>query len=226
MMQNLRRLFDRAALPFLTEEVIERFGRAFDSDSTGTHLSDILSDIATLGHTDGLPRRTQDLHGGKLQVLSEDILRLLHDRDDLEDGRSIRYEIRALFHSVVHEKGFKIRPLKQSFNDSNIVYRSGRNCDWSAGQVTHIFTGSWTEHQERMSQIFLVVEELAELNASDIHSDVYRRFPAFGARLCYDRVGASKIVTLDSFICQFARKAYRLPDLQQDLVLVFPITKV
>ena len=226
MMQNLQRLFDRASLPFLTEEVIKRFGQAFDSDSDGAHLSGILSDLATSGHTDGLPQKTQYLHGGKPQILDENIRHLLRDRDRLEGNSSVIYETRAPFHSVVHAKGFKIRPAKQSHNDSNVIYRVGRNNRWSAGKVTHIFTGSWTEQQERMSQIFLVVEELAELRTSDIHTDVYRRFPAFGARLCYDRVEASRIITLDSFTCQFARKAYRPPDLQQDLVLVFPITKV
>lgn len=226
MMQNLRRLFDLTALPFLAEDVIKRFGQAFDSDSTGDHLSGILSDLATVGYTDGLPQETQHLYGGKPQVLTEDILHLLHNQGNLEDNSSVCYETRAPFHSMVRAKGFKIRPAKQSRNDSNVVYRVGRNCHWNAGQVVHIFTGSWTEHHERMSRIFLVVEELAELHASDLHADVYRRFPAFGARLCYDRVGTSRVITLDSFVCQFARKTYKPPDLQQDLVLVFPITKV
>ena len=71
-----------------------------------------------------------------------------------------------------------------------------------------------------------MVEELTELHTSNIHVDVYRKFPAFGAHLCYDRIGDRRIITLDSFICQFARKTYWPPDFQQGLVLVFPIMKV
>lgn len=226
MMQNLRRLFDRTTSSPLTEEVIQRFGQVFDSDSTGVRLSDILSDITSFGYTDGLPPKCQDLCGGKPMVLREEILHLLRGHGNPETDRPVHYETTAPFHSAVHTKGFKVCPLERSRKDSNIIYRADREGNWSAGQVTDIFTGSWIEHHQRMSQIFLVVEELAELDPQDIRSDVYRQFPALGARLCYDRVESSRVITLDSFICQFARKAYRPPCLQQDLVLVFPITKV
>lgn len=59
------------------EEVIRHFGQAFDSDSAGDQLSSILSDLAVFGHMDGLSQKTQDLYGGKLQELNEDIFLLL-----------------------------------------------------------------------------------------------------------------------------------------------------
>lgn len=227
MMQNLRRLFDSTSLPFLTDEVIKTFGRTFESDSTGTQISSILSDVASRS-SDGLPQRMQNLYGGKPRAIDEDIRDLLHSQHRFR-GRghdAIYYETKALFHSAIEAKGFKIRPRGSSSNDSNILYRTNGNRDWSAGQVIQIFTGSWTEHKERKSEVFLVVDELAELHPSEIHHDIYRRFPAFKARLCHNRVAGRRVITLDSFLCQFARKAHRSIDPKQDLVLVFPITKV
>ena len=228
MMQNLRRLFESASLPFLTDEVIQAFGRAFDSDPTGEQISGVLSDIAASGNSDGLLQQTQNLHGGKPQAIDEDILHLLYSRDGFRDQEqvSVHYEPRAPFHSAIQAKGFRICPRNNSPNDSNILYRTGENSDWSAGQVTQIFTGSWIECQELKSEVFLVVEELAELHPSELHHDIYRRFPAFKACLCRDQIAGRRVITLDSFLCQFARKMHRSSGLKQDLVLVFPITKV
>lgn len=227
MMQNLRRLFESTSLPFLTDEAIQAFGRAFDSDSTGTQISGVLSDIATSGSSDGLLHQTQNLHGGKPQVIDEDILGLLHSRNRFrgQEHLAVYYEARAPFYSAVQAKGFRICPRNISPNDSNIVYRTSGDGDWSAGQVIQIFTGSWTEHQERKSEIILVVEELAELHSSEVHHNVYRRFPTFKARLCHNRIACRRVVTLDSLLCQFARKIHKSTDFG-DLVLVFPITKV
>ena len=223
MMQNLRRFFDSTSLPFLTDDVIEAFGRAFESNSTGPQISSILSEI-TSGRSADLPQRMQHLHGGKLQPLDEDLLHLL--RDQQQPGCIAVSETRAIFYSTVESKGFKIRPRNSSLNDSNILYRTSSNHSWSAGQVTQIFSCPRTIHQDQKTEVLLVVEELAELRSSEIQSDVYRRFPAFKARLYHDRVTCRRVVTLDSFLCQFARKVHRSHNLGKDLVLVFPITKV
>ncbi|OSD08116.1 hypothetical protein PYCCODRAFT_1358106 [Trametes coccinea BRFM310] len=207
---NLQALIQHSAIRGHLPAFLNTFDKLSGSDRRGTRMEAILqSPHASLDRPHGDTGKrpvTINLDDGVYSALQ---LRLsfgeagAHSRSLPSDTPLSRNAINC---SRIIISGVIYRTRHRSGGDSNVIFKHPTITTPAPGSIDLIFVYERQHGSEKVEETFLAVRRLLDLNADDLKSDPYRKYPRVGGALYYNHFADEILVLRPSdVLCHFAK---------------------
>ncbi|KAI0323532.1 hypothetical protein GY45DRAFT_1264415 [Cubamyces sp. BRFM 1775] len=115
----------------------------------------------------------------------------------------------AKFCATLEISGVHYKPHRRSAGDSNVIFRHPATRQAHPGRIEQIFQQTRRRPGgQEVTETFLVVKQLQELDVADAAKDPYRKYPGVGGCLYYDAYQEKPVVLrVQDVVSHFARTA-------------------
>lgn len=193
MMQNLRTILDRKALPPAIHDIVKEFDKSFGSDVRGTLTSDQFF---------GLTFQQKE----EMTSLSTEVRNLLTACFPNSQRKSTMFPRSAHLHQRLDYRGYTFAMASSSARDSLVMFRSPENEKKTLmGSISTIFSlRSIDSGNFRDKEIYLVVNRFNRV-AEGPRSSIFREFRSVLGALYSSHDPTPTLVRLDEVDGQFCR---------------------